>query len=100
MSDHARVLFFATLRDKARARETMVEFAPGAHIADIKNIVLDKFPALKQSMETVIVAMNHEFASDETVVPDGAEIALFPPVSGGREVADEQSTFVDLVTDE
>ena len=36
MNDHARVLFFATLRDKAGVRETDIEFPHGAHIADIK----------------------------------------------------------------
>jgi molybdopterin converting factor small subunit len=34
-------------------------------------------------VETVLVSINHEFADDEQMIPEGAEVALFPPVSGG-----------------
>ena len=83
MNDHAKVLFFATLRDKTGIRETVIEFPPGSLISDIKKLLLNIYPNLESSMDTIIVAMNHEFAFDENVVHDGAEIALFPPVSGG-----------------
>jgi molybdopterin converting factor subunit 1 len=83
MNDHARVLFFATIREKTGMWETTIEFPSGAHISDIKKLLLELFPHLKSSMETLIVAMNHEFAFDDNTVPDGAEIAIFPPVSGG-----------------
>src|SRR4030042_4424408 len=83
MNDHARVLFFATIREKTGVRETTIEFQSGANISDIKKLLLELFPDLKSSMETLIVAMNHEFAFDDNTVTDGAEIAIFPPVSGG-----------------
>ena len=83
MNDHAKVLFFATLREKAGIREAVIEFPPGSRIVDIKKQLLEMYPNLKPSMETIIVAMNHEFAFDENLVQDGSEIALFPPVSGG-----------------
>jgi molybdopterin converting factor subunit 1 len=83
MNDHAKVLFFATLRDKTGIREVVIEYPAGSLIADIKMKLLDMYPNLGPSMETIIVAMNHEFAFDDSVVQDGAEIALFPPVSGG-----------------
>jgi molybdopterin converting factor subunit 1 len=83
MNDHAKVLFFATLRDKTGIREAIIEFPPGSLISDIKKQILETYPNLRPSMETIIVAMNHEFAFDENIVQDGAEIALFPPVSGG-----------------
>jgi len=100
MSDHARVLFFATLRDKTGVRETTIEFAPGTLVADIKNMLLAMYPNLKPNMDTIIVAMNHEFAFDENPVPDGAEIALFPPVSGGEDKQGTYPTVIDLVDEE
>lgn len=84
MNNHAKVLFFATLRDKAGVRETTVEFPPGTKISDIKALILQLFPGLSTHMETIIVAMDHEFAFDDHIVQDGAEIAFFPPVSGGE----------------
>jgi molybdopterin converting factor small subunit len=34
-------------------------------------------------MKSVLITINREYAFDEAVVPTDAEIALFPPVSGG-----------------
>lgn len=84
MSNHARILFFATLREKTGVNETTIEFAQGTHIFEIKNLILEMYPTLKLYIDTMIVAMNHEFAFDEDIVPDEAEIAIFPPVSGGN----------------
>src|SRR4030042_2232336 len=100
MNDQARVLFFATLRDRTGVRETTIEFPTGANISDIKKLLLQKYPSLKPSMETLIVAMNHEFAFDDTLVSDGAEIALFPPVSGGNNQARVFPTVILMVRDE
>ncbi|MGE5123762.1 MAG: molybdopterin converting factor subunit 1, partial [Acidobacteriaceae bacterium] len=93
MNSHAKVLFFATLREKTGVREIQVEFQPETNIAGIKKLLLELYPNLKPNMETIIVAMNHEFAFDENPVADGAEIALFPPVSGGE----EYPTIIKLV---
>lgn len=97
MSDTAKVLFFATLREKAGVHETTIEFPQGSHIADIKNIILEKFPALKPNMDMLIVALNHEFAFDEDVVPNEAEIAMFPPVSGGEINNEPPPTIIAIV---
>jgi len=40
-------------------------------------------PNLKDSMKSVLITINREYAFDEALVPENAEIALFPPVSGG-----------------
>jgi molybdopterin converting factor subunit 1 len=100
MNDHARVLFFATLRDRTGVKETTLEFPQGTNIAEIKNIVLKKYPALDRSMETIIVALNHEFAFDGDIVKDGAEIAMFPPVSGGESSGIEYLDIIRIVEEE
>jgi molybdopterin converting factor subunit 1 len=100
MSDHARVLFFATLREKTGTHETSLEFPQGTNIAAIKKAVLEKYPGLQPIMGSVIVAMNHEFAFDEDIVEDGAEIAMFPPVSGGERNTFKFPTIIGIVEDE
>ena len=97
MSNHAKVLFFANLREKTGVRETTIEFQSGVSILDIKALLLEKYPNLKTSMETIIVAMNHEFAFDENLVSDGAEIAIFPPVSGGATIVEKFPTIIAIV---
>ncbi len=100
MNNHARVLFFATLREKAGVRETDIEFPQGTRIAEIKRLVLEEYPGLKQNMDSIIVALNHEFAFDEEIVPNEAEIALFPPVSGGERGAVSFPTIIAITSDE
>ena len=100
MSDHARVLFFATLRDRTGVREISIEFPHGSRISIIKQIILEKYPTIGQIMETMIVALNHQFAFDEDVVPNEAEIAMFPPVSGGEKSVEKYPTIIEITGNE
>ena len=46
-------------------------------------LLLEKYPTLKGVMGHMLISVNQEYAFDENLIPDAAEIALFPPVSGG-----------------
>ena len=78
-----RVLFFATLKDRAGTKETSVELPDAGSVLDLKMELRERFPDLERSLESVLVSVNREYAFDEDVIADGAEVALFPPVSGG-----------------
>jgi molybdopterin converting factor small subunit len=52
-------------------------------VQGLKDLVVDAYPGLQQTMETVVISINREFAFDDSVVPENAEVAMFPPVSGG-----------------
>lgn len=80
-----KVLFFATLRDKAGTRAVDLEIGPGTTIQELKARLVDRFPGLgdQDLLEHCLAAIDHEYRFDETVIPDSAEVALFPPVSGG-----------------
>ena len=78
-----KILFFASLRDRAGAKSIVMEIPIGATVQNLKDQIARDYPNLIQSMETVVVAINREFAFDENVIPENAEIAMFPPVSGG-----------------
>ncbi len=78
-----RLMFFATLRDQAGTRTAELELPAGATVAALRKQLAAAYPALARSVESALVAINREYADNETVVPDGAEVALFPPVSGG-----------------
>lgn len=83
------VLFFATLKEKVGLRKVDLELPPDAKVADLKNLLQNRYPQLAGSLESVVVSINHEFAFEEDPVPAGAEVALFPPVSGGSEAYPE-----------
>ena len=52
-------------------------------ILELKEKLSTDYPRLKESLHSVLMTINREYAFDEAVVPPNAEIAMFPPVSGG-----------------
>jgi molybdopterin synthase catalytic subunit len=79
------VLFFATLRDRAGVKKAELELPEGASVRYLKGRLEQDFPGLGAALGSTLVSVNHEFAFDEDPIPSGAEVALFPPVSGGNE---------------
>lgn len=78
-----KVIFFATLRDRAGLKSVELDIPANMTVESLKHLVVDKYPGLKDTMETVVISINREFAFDESIVPENAEVAMFPPVSGG-----------------
>ena len=81
--NNVQVYFFATLRDKAQTDKATLELADQSTVSDLKLVLFDRFPDLPRDSSTMLVAVNKEYAFDKDPIPQGAEIALFPPVSGG-----------------
>ena len=77
------VLFFATLRDRAGIKSVELEIPAGTTVQGLKDLLVVSYPGLKETMDSVVISINREFAFDESVVPENAEVAMFPPVSGG-----------------
>jgi molybdopterin synthase catalytic subunit len=79
------LLYFSILRTRTGlARETL-EVAGPISVGHLRQILVERHPALTQVLPTAVAAINRDFASDESVISDGDEVALFPPVSGGGE---------------
>jgi molybdopterin converting factor subunit 1 len=82
--NHIKLLFFATIRDRAGGVKSMeMDIPADMTIQGLKDKLSTDYPNLKESMKSVLITINREYAFDEAVVPSNAEIALFPPVSGG-----------------
>ncbi len=79
----ATVLFFATLKDKTGTGSTEITLPDDITVKAFKNVLVQVYPSLQPHIGTVLVSINHEFAFDDEGIPHGAEIAVFPPVSGG-----------------
>jgi len=79
-----KVMLFATLRELAGGQKSIeIELPDGATVIDLKAAVTRQYPDLKTAMQTVLVAVNREYAFDDVLLKEGVEVALFPPVSGG-----------------
>jgi molybdopterin converting factor subunit 1 len=78
-----RTLLFANLRDLMGTRSLELEIPAGTTVAGLKERLTADHPALRGLIGHVLVSLDHEFAENDTVLPASAEVALFPPVSGG-----------------
>ncbi|ETI67690.1 molybdopterin converting factor subunit 1 [Neobacillus vireti] len=75
-----KILFFAHLRD-AVGVEFLTLDAGGKTVAEFKDELVAKYDLPR--METVMTAINEEFAGNDEIIGEGDEIAFIPPVSGG-----------------
>ncbi len=81
--NRVKLLFFATLRDRAGTRSMELEIPSDLTVQGLKQKISEEYPNLKESMSSVLITINREYAFDEAVIPPNAELAMFPPVSGG-----------------
>ena len=81
--NRVKLLFFATLRDRAGTRSMELEIPSDLTVEGLKQKISEDYPNLKESMSSVLITINREYAFDEAVIPQNAELAMFPPVSGG-----------------
>jgi len=79
------VRLFAALRERAGAREAALELDEGASVDDV-------WPALGLGEEPagLVYAVNRTYVERGTLLADGDEVALIPPVSGGAFVLSDE----------
>ncbi|MBU8772496.1 MULTISPECIES: molybdopterin converting factor subunit 1 [Cytobacillus] len=74
-----KIMFFAHLRDRV-GEESVTKDVSGKTISELKQMLEENY-GLK--LDSVMAAVNEEFASDDEVIQAGDTIAFIPPVSGG-----------------
>lgn len=77
------VKLFAAARELAGAGEIVVELPAAADVAALRGALSEASPALASLAARSLVAVNEEYAQDETPLVAGDQVALIPPVSGG-----------------
>ena len=78
-----KLLFFATIRDRAGAKSMELDIPENMTVQGLKDKIAEEYPNLKDSMKSVLITIDREYAFDEAIIPPNAEMAMFPPVSGG-----------------
>jgi molybdopterin converting factor subunit 1 len=76
------VRFFASYADNLGLRDTELTLGDGARITDVLSCVA-KLPGASAIPTNPLVAVNQVYASPETRLSPGDEVALIPPVAGG-----------------
>ena len=78
-----KLKFFAILHDLAGVRDATLQLPEGATVSIASDAIARQFPVIAKHLPRIAFAVNQEYRNRDTVLRDGDEIALIPPVSGG-----------------
>ncbi len=77
------IKLFALLREAVGRSEIEWELADGATVGSLTVHLKDTLPGFDEWADRVWIAVNQSYATSQTLLQEGDEVALFPPVSGG-----------------
>jgi molybdopterin synthase catalytic subunit len=92
-----RVLFFGMLKDIVGKPSDVIELADGASVRDMLARYESQMPRLKESLPSLAVAVNQQYAGPDTQLKPEDEVALLPPVSGGTPELTGRQTHAIIV---
>lgn len=87
------IRLFATLKDRAGRDRIQIHLEQPANVNSLRQAVAAAYPALATAVPTALVAVNKSYAEPTTPIQPGDEVALFPPVSGGRPADSGPDTY-------
>lgn len=79
----ATVKVFALARQLAGQDRIQVDLPAGATVAQLRCAISEQFPALAEVASRALFAVDAAYATDQTPLSPGADLACIPPVSGG-----------------
>jgi molybdopterin synthase catalytic subunit len=79
-----RLFAFASAADALGGSGFDLDLPEGSRVADLRERLTSGHPDLAPLWPRLAVAIDGELAGAEAPLADGAEVALLPPVSGGR----------------
>lgn len=77
------IFFFATLRSAVGTKTLQMEVPEETTVGELKALLVENYPKLAPARGSLMAAINREYAADDQQIPLHAEVAFFPPVSGG-----------------
>jgi molybdopterin converting factor subunit 1 len=77
------VLFFGILKDLAGRSSDSLDLPGQPTLRDLLNHYQRQIPRLNQIAASLAMSINQEYASPDSQLNSGDEVALLPPVSGG-----------------
>lgn len=77
------VKLFARARDLAETSQAEISLTESATVNEMLSRLVIDYPELATIRNSLLVAINNEYVAVDTIIPHDAEVACFPPVSGG-----------------
>ena len=76
------ILLFGITKDLVGKQKLLIELPIATTVFYFKRLLREDYPELIE-LDSMAIAINSEYASDEVVIHANDEIAIIPPVSGG-----------------
>ncbi len=81
MKIHLR--YFASVRETIGQDEEVLTVHEGTRVADVRALLLARYPQLQPIIERSAFAVNHSYVPVYTALQEGDEVVFIPPVGGG-----------------
>src|SRR5437016_3933170 len=91
-----KVLLFGQLKDIVGQQEQSLDLQPGANLASVVTHYAETFPRFKPLSSAIACSINQEYAMASSILSEGDEVGLLPPVSGGKSPVAPQPPHIDL----
>lgn len=78
-----KILLFGICRELVESNQITWELAGGQYtVRQLKADLFERYPDL-QELNSLLIAINNEYADEDQLINETDEVALIPPVSGG-----------------
>ena len=77
------VKLFAAYQEAYGVSELVLEFSPQTPISALLDTLIAEHPELEQWRNLTRFGVNLQFVESDTILREGDEVVLIPPVSGG-----------------
>jgi MoaD family protein len=78
-----KLKFFALFREIVGSSEEERELKMDLKVSSLLEELLSEHPDLRRYSDEILVSVNKNYASEDTVLKEGDEVAIMPPVGGG-----------------
>lgn len=76
------ILLFGITKEIVGQQQLALELPQEANVGYLLRNLKESYPALEH-LDSMLVAVNNEYSSQEQLLSESDEIAIIPPVSGG-----------------
>lgn len=77
------VKLFAAYQEAYGVPELLLKFPPQTPVSAVLDSLITEHPKLEQWRNLTRFGLNFQFVESDTILQDGDEVVLIPPVSGG-----------------
>jgi len=78
-----KIIFYASLQEKAGKREWEIEIREGMTYGELKEFLSQRFPAARKTLALSVFSSEETFLNPGEIIMPDSIICVLPPVSGG-----------------